>query len=83
VRGAQLDRHRHPQQRASAVTDKEIEQASRALVRWCESQDLDPRDAVCVMVSTVAAILRTGDISAQDASRIVGETIRDIMEDRS
>jgi hypothetical protein len=65
------------------MNEQEIPQASRALVSWFRSQDLGPHEAVALMVHTIAAILRTGDISAQDASRIVGETIRDIMEDRS
>ena len=67
------------------MTRKDMSEAAIALIRWIESQDIKTTDAVPVLVVALAGIIESlaleNKTDAADGARIVGNMIRETVEE--
>ena len=66
------------------MTDKDMSEASLALINWIESQDLDPGQAVPILVLTMSGLIlsiaKRNETAPAEGARIACEMIRETVE---
>lgn len=66
------------------MTEDEHRAALMALLRWLQSQSIEPHDAVPLLCSTISIIVSQlavqGDMNAMDGGRAAGDMIMDCLK---
>jgi len=63
------------------MNERDLDGAASALVRWFESQEIQPIDSVGVMVLVLCGILRKTNAPAAEGAALLADVIKEMLED--